>query len=405
MTLLDQEVKKEEPKGKKIVLLLLIVSIILLISIIAIMFVLSSNKEKPLTLSVNGSNITIENDLLITDENGNNYISLQKISKLIGYDYLTGEYKQYSEDATNSKCYLQNDYQIIQFEADSNKIYKTLQQSDLDYEEYELKNNIIKSNNLLYISLDDVNVGLGVVCTIMQADNTILFNTIDNIVESYKTSLPTQTNNELVEISDEYNNEKALLYNMLVVSNENKKWGVVNGDFSTIIGNKYTSIEFIESAGAFIVSDENKYGVISSKPNQKPIIDLNYEEIKVINNSPIFYQVKLAGKYGIIDENGKVIINNEYDSIGYISQSTTEQSVLVIKEFGKDKDNMLVVCKGGKYGLVSLSNGNAIGDCVLDKIYAKTENGEKKYYIQLQGKEFSMEAYIENVTTTTVHVQ
>ncbi len=405
MTLLDQETaKKEQPKGKKIVLFLLILSVVLLIVIISAMIVLYGNRTVPLTLSVDGSDITIESDLLATDENGENYISIQKISNSIGYDYLTGEYKQYSEDPTNSKGYLQNENQIIQFEADNNKIYKTTPNSNLDYEEYELSNNIIKLNNLLYISLEDVNVGLGITYSYSQKDNKILFNTVENLTQEYKTSLPTQTNNQLIEISEEYNNEKALSYDMLVVSNESQKWGVVNSSFSTIIGNRYTSLEFIESAGVFIVSDDNKYGVISKEPNQRPIIDLNYEEVSVINNSPIFYQVKLFGKYGIMNAEGKVIINNEYDSMGYTSESTTEQSVLTIKEYGNNKENLIVVCKNGKYGLVNLDNGNSIGDCILDKIYAKTENGKNNYYIQLQEQEFSLDSYIESVNTTTINI-
>ena len=112
MTLLDQDVKKQEPKGKKIILFLLIFLIILLILAIVMMAALGGKKTKNLTLSVDDSDIAIEDGLLITDENGISYISIQMISKSIGYDYLTGEYKKYSEDATNSKAYLQNENQI-----------------------------------------------------------------------------------------------------------------------------------------------------------------------------------------------------------------------------------------------------------------------------------------------------
>lgn len=405
MTLIDQEVKKEEPKGKKIVLVLLIILVITLILLIVMMAALVGKQTKDLTISVNGENITINEGLLLTDENGVNYISIQKISNSLGYNYLTGEYKQYNEDATNTKGYLENENQIIQFEADINKIYKTTPDSNLDYEEYELNNNILNLNNLLYIALDDVNIGLNIKCSYSQKDNKILLNTVDNLAQEYKTSLPQQTNNLYTTISDSINNKKAIAYDMLVVSNESQKWGVINpNDFSTIIGNKYSSIEFVESAGVFIVSDDNKYGVISKEPNQKPIIDLNCEEVAVVNNSPLFYQVKLAGKYGVINGEGKPIINNLYDSMGCYSQSTIEESVLVIKGLGKEKINALVVCKEGKYGLISLDNGNSIGDCVLEKVYAKNENGQKKYYVQFEQQEILLDTYIENLNTTTINV-
>lgn len=403
--LLDQEVKKQEPKGKKLVLLLLILSIILLVFVIVAIVAIGGNQKRPLTLNVNGANVAIDNGLLVSDENGVNYISISKISKAIGYNYLTGEYKQYNEDNTNTKGYLENENQIIQFEADNNKIYKTTPNSNLDYEEYELNNKILKMNNLLYISLDDISIGLNISYAFSQADNKIIVNTIESLTEGYKTSLPTQTDNQFVAISEEFSNEKAISYNMLVVSNENQKWGVVSSqDYSTIIGNKYSSLEFVEGAGVFIASDDNKYGVISKEPSTKPIIGLNYEEVKVINNSPLFYQVKLAGRYGIIDGKGKPIINNDYDSMGYNSQSNIEQSVLVIEGFGKNKQNLLVVSKQGKYGLVNLDDGKAVGDCILDKVYAKNENGQTRYYIQLQEKEFTLDEYIESVNTTTVNV-
>ncbi len=405
MTLIDQEVKKEEPKGKKIVLFLLIFSILVLIMLIVMMAALAGKQTKDLTLIINGTNITIDNGLLTTDENGVNYISIQKISKTIGYNYLTGEYKQYNEDTTNTKGYLESEDQIIQFEADINKIYKTTPDSNLDYEEYELKNKILKLNNLLYIALDDVNVGLNITYSYSQKDNKILLNTVENLTEGYKTSLAQQTNNLYTAINDSFNNQKAISYDMLVVTNESQKWGVINrSNYSTIIGNKYSSLEFIESADVFIVSDDNKYGVISKEPNQKPIIDLNYEEVSVINNSPLCYQVKLTGKYGVINGEGKPIINNIYDSIGCYTQSTIEESVLVIKDLGKNKTNALVVCKEGKYGLVSLDDGAIIADCILDKIYAKNENGEKKYYIQLQEQQVSLDKYIEYINTTTVNI-
>jgi len=398
MTLLDQEVKKQEPKGKKIVLILLIFSIFALIMLIVMMMALSGKQTKELTVSINTTNITIDEGLLTTDENGVNYISIQKIAKSIGYDYLTGEYKRYNEDVTNKKCYLENANQIVQFEANTNTIYKTTPDSILDYEEYKLKNKILNKNNLLYIALEDINIGLNVIYSYSQNDNKIILRTIEDLYKEKKTSLPKETNNTLVGISDDIDNKKTIAYNMLVVSNANGKWGVVNlTDFSTIIGNKYSSIKYIESANVFIVSDNNKYGVISTKANQNPIIDLNYEKINIVNNNPLCYEIKLAAKSALVNGEGEVVTNNLYNSIGYISQSAIEESVLVIKEFGKDKINILVANKDGKYGLLNLDNGTDIGDYILDKVYSKNENGNKVYYIQLQGQEILLDTYIERI--------
>lgn len=405
MSLLDQEVKKEEQKGKKVILLLLIFSVISLIMLIVMMMGLSGKQTNRLSISLDGKDIIIEEGLLTTDESGIKYISIQKIAKLAGYEYLTGEYKQYNEDNTSTKCYLENTNQVIQFEANTNRIYKTTPNSILDYEEYELTNKILKLNNLLYISLDDINVGLNMKYLDSQKDNKIILKTLETLYAEYTTALPQKTNNALVEINNDFNNKKAIAYDMLVVSNASGKWGVVNSsDFSTIIGNKYSSIEFVESAGVFIVSDNNKFGVISKEANQKPIIDLNYTDINVISNNPLCFAVKIDENYAIVNKEGKLITNNLYNSIGCTSQSTVEESVQVIKELGINKLNVLVVCKDEKYGLLSLDDGSIIVDCTLEKIYAKNENGQKVYYIQLQEQEISLDKYIEYINTSTVNI-
>ena len=206
------------------------------------MMALSGKQTKDLSMSINGTNIDIEEGLLTTDDNGVNYISIQKIAKQVGYNYLTGEYRQYNEDTTNTKCYLESANQVIQFEAGDKKIYKIDPTSNLDYEEYELENIILKQNNLLYVALNDLDVAVNVIYTASQADNKIVLNTVETLYTQNKTALPEQTNNALIELSDNFNNKKAIAYDMLVVSNESGKWGVVSAkDLSTIIGNKYSS--------------------------------------------------------------------------------------------------------------------------------------------------------------------
>ena len=404
MSLLDQEVKRQEPKGKKLVLAMLILSVILLILALVAMFAIGETKPKTLSLSINGTNVKLDDTILTTDENGVYYISLQKIASQIGYVYNTGVYKEYSEDATNTKCYLEKEKQIVQIEAETNIIEKTSPESVIDYEEYELQHKILKVNNLIYIALDDLPLALNVIYNYSQNDNKIILETVENLTVTYKTKFETDENKQFTAISEEYDNEKAISHNMLVVSIENGKWGVVNSDFETVIGNKFSSMKFIEQAGTFIVSDDNKFGVISSQPNKDTIVSLDYEEINVICNNPLCYEVKRGGKSAIVNEEGQPVIADTYDSIGYISNNSLEESTIVIKDLGKNKITALVVCKEDKYGLVNITEGKAIGTCVLDKIYSKNENNEDKYYVVLQDKEISLDTYIESVNTTTVDI-
>lgn len=398
MDLLGQELnnKKKMPTSKKIVLVSLIVCIVLLVLILVFMFLMSSNQTKPLTLIINGQNIQISNNILISDDNQITYISLKQLSKLIGYEYLRGGYLEYIEDDT--KCYLESTNQIIGFEANSNKIYKTSSNSKTDYQYYELKNNIIKNNEILYISLEDLNVGCNVVYSFSKQENRITIDTIDNKSKYYETQLSEKS---MTIASDSFNNEKALSYGMIVVSNNNGKLGVINFDYQTIIGNKYTTMEFDEFSKNFIVSDENRYGVISKEG--RVLVELKYEDIEIINYSPLLYKVKQDNKYGMLNENGNVIINTEYDGLG--SNNYRNNLDLIIQDIDNNKQDGIIVNKNGKYGIMNIKTGETILDCTLDRIYYKaSENDKITYYVQVQNSEITLEEYIKYANTTIVNL-
>lgn len=387
MDLLGQQTqKKQKSKGQKIVLMLLIISIVLLIVIIAALLLLKTNKTNTLSMSVNNVDVAIQENILLSDDNGNTYISIENIASLVEYEYLRGGYLEYVED--DNKGYIENDDdQIIGYEANSNKIYKTTKGSYTDYEYYELNNNIIKSNNRLYIALEDLNIGCNLVYAYSKDANKIMINTTTNIVEFYEKKI--EEEKQEIELSYENNNKKAILYNMIITSNKNGKMGVVDGNLESIIGYKYETIDFNEFAQNFIVSNEDKYGILSKKGNV--IVELKYEDIEVINYSPLLYKAKLNGKYGILNEQGQVIINIEYDEIGY------NKSLFIIKNINNNQDG-LVVCKNNKYGIVNLKTGEIIVDCEVDKIY----NREDNYYVEVQNNQIELARYIEYINTTVV---
>lgn len=393
MDLLGQQTqKKQKPKGQKIVLMLLIISIALLILIIATLFLLKTSKSNALSMIVNNENVAIQENMLISDENGNTYISIENIASLVEYQYLRGGYLEYVEDS--NKGYIENnESQIIGFEADSNKIYKTTKDSYTDYEYYTLNNNIIKSNDKLYIALEDLNVGCNLVYSYSEATNQIMINATDDIIEAYEVKI--EEEQKEIELSYETNNKKAILYNMIIAANRNGKMGVVDGNLKSIIGYKYTTIDFNEYGQNFIVSNEDKYGILSKEGNI--IVELKYEDIEVINYSPLLYQVKLNDKYGIINDKGQLILNTEYDKIGCFENLDANQSTLIIKNVINNQDG-LVVCKDNKYGIVNLKNGEVIADCGVDKIYYR----DGKNYVEIQNNEIELARYIEYINTTTV---
>ena len=110
----NQYQKTEEPKGKKIVLILLILSIVLVIIIIALMIVLGSQETVGITLYINDQQQELSDTLIIQDEQGNQYIELENLSDILGYQFDNSEYQTYGVDTT--KCYIRNDFSFDGFQ-------------------------------------------------------------------------------------------------------------------------------------------------------------------------------------------------------------------------------------------------------------------------------------------------
>ncbi|MBQ3145187.1 MAG: WG repeat-containing protein [Clostridia bacterium] len=397
MDLLSQQnQQKQKSKGQKIVLLLLIVSIILLIISMVAIFLLQSNKTKTLGLNVNGNDYLIQENMLISGKNAKTYISIESVATLSGYDYIEGGYLENKEDA--KKCYIENINQVIEYEANNKRIRKIIQGSKIEDEYYDLKNEILFSNNIFYIALEDLNIGCNVVYEFSEEEYKIKINTTENLIEKYNEDK--NFTEKGLNVDKNFKNQRALTYNMIVVSNSAGKMGVVDTKTNSIIGYKYTTMEFNECSQKFIVSSDNKYGVISKEG--RLIIELKYQEVEIINYYPLLYKVRLNNKYGILNEEGKIIVNLEYDKIGFDESSSLTEAVYIIKDIN-NKQNGIVVCKNNKYGIAELETGKIILNCEVDKIYSKnTDSEDNKYYIELKGTEIELDRYIEYVNTTTV---
>lgn len=396
MDLLRQEIQsKKEPKGKKIVLSLLIISIVLLIVLILIVAMLKDNNSNvTLGLTVNGQEVEIIDNMLIEGTDGKGYISIQNIAKLIGDNYIEGGYL-HDKDNKN-KCYIENSNQIIEYEVDSKSIRKVNLNSKIEDEEYKLKNNIIINNDNKYIALEDLNIGCNVVYSFSEEEYKIKLYTAETLVEIYNEALE-----ENLNVSNSLNNQKAMLYNMLVVSNiKENKMGVIDTDNNLLISYIYSTIEYNEYLENFIVSDKNKYGVISKEGRK--IIEPKYQEIEIISYSPVLYKVKLNNEYGVLDKTGTTKVNIGYDKIGFNEQSNTIEPVCIIRNVINNHDG-IVVCKDNKYGIVDLENGKMIIECEVDKIYSKVyDKEENKYYVEIKETEIDLQEYIDYVNTTTV---
>lgn len=390
--------KPEKSKGSKIITALLIVCILLVVLIVSLMFYLKSTQAPKRILDVNGAQIEIAPEVMISDSNGIEYMSLKDLSDTLGYKYNNGAFREYEED--KRKCYIDNKNEIIGFSVDSTLMYKTTEKSEIDYEYYNLSYPILSYQEKLYIATQDIGKALNVLYNGTNP-NLIVIRTTENMVETkYNEELKTKNYN----LTTDKNNMKAIAYGMLIANRDNL-WGVLTPDYKEIIGNKYRTINFDEFTMSYIVSNErNQYGIISTDGSAK--VDLKYDSLKIISHEPLLYEVSKNDKYGIMKKDGTMLTDIEYNRIGYPAENQNKINyTLIIPDLDGKTGRTIVVNKDGKYGLIYLSNGKTFLECeYADKIYEIEELGELKYKVQVDKKTYTLEEYIQLVKQQTVTV-
>ena len=391
----NQYQKTEEPKGKKIVLILLILSIVLVIIIIALMIVLGSQETVGITLYINDQQQELSDTLIIQDEQGNQYIELENLSDILGYQFDNSEYQTYGVDTT--KCYIRNENLISGFELDSNIVYKYEIGTNLDYQYYDLNHNIIMYNGKLYIAIADLVEALNLYCT-TDENNVIRISSAEHLSNSYQQQLQERG----YTLSTDQNNQKALAYGWLIVSKDGV-WSVLNTSFEEIIGAKFASIYFDEVNLNYIVSNSNgKYGIIDNTGViEQP---LKYDGLEPLNYENMLYKVKNNNQYGIMKSDGTMLAQIIYDEIGY--QAEPQSNILytlIIPELENETEKTIVVKQNEKYGLIYLETGETFLPCDhLDKLYSVNELGEVEYKVEVQEQTLDLLQYLELRNLITV---
>lgn len=355
MEIIGTNVQEKDMKSKKIMKIITIIIILLLITSIALLGAIYYLKEQEFKFELDGKVTSQYEADLFVYENDKLYISLKDVAGLINYKYYNGGYKQYSEDLTSG--YLEGIYEVCTFEKDSNLIYKT-PVDEIDYQSFTLEEPIkMMSNNKLYISAE----GLSNACNlqISYSKNKVTIYTLPYLTNYYTLQ------SKYSAIGESFNNQKAVLYNLLVVQNvENTttdynkndiRYGIYTLDGKEIVGMKYTNIEFIESTREFIVTtEENKVGIITSNGETK--VRPQYDALKQIDKDLNLYLATSNNKKGIIEKNGKILIYLEYDEIGIDTTKFTNNN---IKNGYILFDNAIPVKQNGKWGLYDI-RGNVI---------------------------------------------
>lgn len=315
------KIEKDEIIGKKykkpikattIVSILIAITIVIVIGIIVLILMMQKDR---LTLSIDGQSISFATDtFLFTEETGDIYISIKDIAPLVGYEGHNGEYKLSSEDTSKMYVEAKDGTETTSFFLNSTTISKLAPDSTDDYENIEITAPVIAVNNKLYVNLDGFMHGFNSILKYNKNDKTITIQTLPYLLAYYQTNIK---NFGYDTLSDDFNNQKSLVFGLLVASKETtRKYGVVNAQTGNeIISPRYNKIDYLEGSKEFIVTNSSeKVGIVYSTGTTK--IDALYDEIKILDKKLGYYIVKSNSKYGVINSDGETIIHIEYDDIG-----------------------------------------------------------------------------------------
>lgn len=441
MNLIEESFQTKEEKKKKrttkIVLAAIIVVVLIIIGIISYLMYIQSTVMR---LFIDGQENEKLKNILVFEEDGTIYAPIKEIATYLGYESFNGEYSEKSEQ--QSKCYVQNENEIANFELGENKIYKLdLAKKDADYEYVYLKKPVKAINGALYVTTEGLEKAFNISFDYQQDNNRIIIYTLPYLYQFYANQV---LDYGYAELSKEFVNQKAILNDQLIVEKVKGQYGVINTEGTAILEAKYNNITYLPTTGDFLVEDNKKVGIMSAKRETK--VQIIYDSIELMDSDSGLYVVKRENRYGVIDIRGniKIYIENDeigmdiskfaqnnikskyilagnlipvkkddlwalydksgnqlteykYDRFGYIASNNREAlNLLVIPNY-----NVLVALKEEKYTLIN-SSGDEIIATVADDIYMTIAGGEKHYYITVNDQRIDAEEWM-NVNAPSIH--
>lgn len=333
----------EAAKGKKWSTLVLVLIILTIIAIIAVVCTMLYIQKGAFRVYINGASVNLPKDILIMNENSDKiYIDIKGIAKYLNYDAHNGEYKLSTEDT--NKCWVNGENETASFFLNSNKISKVKVNSQDDYEDYTISDPVVSRNGKLYCTQEGIKIGFNITFNYNKQANRIEIYTLPHLVETYTTQFKAYGYDG---VSKNFDNQKAILYNMFVVKKDNNQYGVVTSTNQEIISPRYSDMEFNEAAGEFYVKNSTgKVGIITEDGITK--INLIYDQINMIDKNLGLYAVKNNNKFGVIGNTGNIVIHLEYDQIGVTSSQFTNNGIankyLLF-------ENAIPVCQNKKWGM------------------------------------------------------
>ena len=118
---------------------------------------------------------------------------------------------------------------------------------------------------------------------------------------------------------------------MLIVIRDGR-YGIWSTDMQEQVEFLYDGIVFEEYTGNFVVTVGNRSGIMD--PSGRILIEPQYDAIRIINHSPLLYEVGLGTGnnrlFGIVRADGTLLVEPLYERLGSLANGQRE-AVLVIE--------------------------------------------------------------------------
>ncbi len=388
----DSKLKVNKPKehNNRTIIGVTIAIIITLFIILVIMMIIQDIKpiDETVKIYVDGQQTQMDTSIFLIEGN-KVYFSVKRIASFVGYEAHSGEYKIEAEDI--NKVFVENKQETASMFLNSTIISKIEPNANEEYKNYTMSEPARDVNGDIYVISDGIEIACNIKVQYDSAKKTINIQTLPYVFELYDKAVK---NLGFIGISSDFENQKALLYDRIVIQNSDKKYGVIDSSGAEVIGTRYAYIKFDEYNKEFTITNAyDKVGIDYIDGETK--INVNYDEIKSIYKDKGLYLVKSNDKYGVIDSDERIIIHIEYDDIGidispYITQSArkTEDSNnnknnndnnTSVKNIVKQYiffDSLIAVNQNKLWGFFNL-NGDKVSDIKYTDIGCKVKEVEE----------------------------
>ena len=227
----EDKSKQKNKKINNILIAAIIITFIMMVIIICLIIYLSNGPKEMVAIIDNAENKDIINIIeLQKDEAGNIdiYVPIKEVASYLKYKAYNGEYNGASEET--DKCYIISENEVANYSLDSNIISKlNLKDNNSEYEYYTIEDKVFEKDGKLYTTVEGIENGFNVSFQYDAKSNKITIYTLDYLSEIYAKALEEGKYPGYTKLdTGNFRNQKAILQNMLVVTSDTGKYGVIN---------------------------------------------------------------------------------------------------------------------------------------------------------------------------------